>query len=170
MRYGARDVWVHLFRHGIAIDREDPSCPPDPERALTDRGTQRTAAAAAGIAALGIEPDLVLTSPYVRARQTAELAVAAVGGELVETEALVDEDPEALCAELRGRAPRVVICVGHAPDLDDFAAYLIGTSTPVIRLKKAGLASLDVMHSRRGGGSLFAVYPPRALRRLGGGD
>jgi len=160
-------VWVHLFRHGIAIDREDPICPPDPERALTDKGTQRTAAAA-GIAALGIKPDVVLTSPYVRARQTAELAVAAVGGELIETAALLDEDPEALCAELCERAPSVAMCVGHAPDLDDFAAYIIGSAMPVVRLKKAGLASLDVVHPRRGGGSLFAVYPPRALRRLGG--
>lgn len=160
-------MWVHLFRHGIAIDREDPNCPPDPERELTDKGRLRTAAAASGIAALGISPDLVLTSPFLRARQTAELAVAAVGGELIETGALVAGDPERLCAELRERDPLVALCVGHAPDLDDFAAFLIGAASPVTRLKKAGLASLEVIAARRGGGSLYAVYPPRALRALG---
>jgi len=64
---------LYIVRHGIAIDREDPKCPPDPERYLTEEGVEKTAQVANGVAALGIAGDLFLTSPYVRALQTAEI-------------------------------------------------------------------------------------------------
>ncbi len=62
---------LYIVRHGIAIDREDPKCPPDPERYLTEEGIEKTKQVAKGVAALGITGDLFLTSPYVRAVQTA---------------------------------------------------------------------------------------------------
>src|SRR5438445_38119 len=64
---------LYIVRHGIAIDREDPKCPPDPERYLTEEGVEKTAQVANGVAALGIAGDLFLTSPYARALQTAEI-------------------------------------------------------------------------------------------------
>src|SRR5260370_18156067 len=64
---------IYIVRHGIAIDREDPKCPPDPERYLTEEGVEKTKQVAKGVAALGITGDLFLTSPYVRAAQTAEV-------------------------------------------------------------------------------------------------
>ena len=73
---------LYLVRHGIAVDREDPNSPPDPERPLTPRGMKRTHAAALGLAAMKIEPDAVLTSPWLRAVQTAQLACAPLGVEV----------------------------------------------------------------------------------------
>src|SRR6202166_3550918 len=69
---------IYVVRHGIAIDREDPKCPPDPERYLTEEGIEKTKRVAAGIAALRATPDLLLSSPYVRATQAAEVFAAAL--------------------------------------------------------------------------------------------
>ncbi len=70
---------LYLMRHGIAIDREDPDCPPDPERYLTPKGIQRTRAAARGLRALRVKPTALLTSPYVRAVQTGEIICEVLG-------------------------------------------------------------------------------------------
>ncbi|MGB7437560.1 MAG: histidine phosphatase family protein, partial [Candidatus Acidiferrum sp.] len=64
---------LYIVRHGVAIDREDPKCPADPDRFLTDEGIEKTRLAAEGVAEIAAVPDLILTSPYVRAVQTAEL-------------------------------------------------------------------------------------------------
>ena len=64
---------LYLMRHGIAIDREDPDCPEETQRYLTAKGTQRTRSAAHGLADLGVKPAGLLTSPYIRAVQTAEI-------------------------------------------------------------------------------------------------
>ena len=68
---------IYVVRHGIAIDREDPKCPPDPERYLTEEGIEKTKRVAAAVAALSSTPDVLLSSPYVRATQTAEIFAAA---------------------------------------------------------------------------------------------
>jgi len=64
---------LYIVRHGIAIDREDPKCPPDPERFLTPEGVDKAKQVAKGIAEIGAVPDLMLSSPYFRAFQTAEI-------------------------------------------------------------------------------------------------
>ncbi len=69
---------VYLMRHGIAIDHDDPECPPDPERHLTPKGIEKTRTAAHGLRAMKVNPDLVLSSPYLRAMQTAEIACIAL--------------------------------------------------------------------------------------------
>src|SRR5450759_1558890 len=70
---------LYLVRHGIAMGREDPNCPPDTERPLTPKGMKRTQAAALGLRAMKIKPDAVLTSPWLRAVQTAEIFCEAIG-------------------------------------------------------------------------------------------
>ena len=70
---------VYLMRHGIAQDRDDPESPPDPDRQLTRKGAERTAEVARGLRALGVKPGAVLTSPYLRAAQTAAIAETALG-------------------------------------------------------------------------------------------
>src|SRR5690348_2092989 len=70
---------LYLMRHGIAIDREDPDCPSDPERYLTPKGIQRTRAAARGLRALRVKPAALLTSPFVRAVQTGEIVCEVLG-------------------------------------------------------------------------------------------
>src|ERR1700738_2794098 len=69
---------LYIVRHGIAIDREEPKCPPDPERYLTEEGIEKTKQVAKGIAALGATADLRISSPYVRATQTAEIFASAL--------------------------------------------------------------------------------------------
>ena len=126
---------LHLLRHGIAIDRDDPSCPPEPERFLTKKGARRTRAAARGLAALKIEPDAVLSSPYRRARQTAEIACKEIGVKagIRETEALLPEaDPDAILALLAELAVGSVLCAGHAPNLDEVAE----THVPIVVTKR----------------------------------
>src|ERR1700739_1264606 len=64
---------LFIVRHGIAIDREDPKCPHDPERYLTEEGIEKTKQVAEGVVALGATADLLISSPYVRALDTAEI-------------------------------------------------------------------------------------------------
>jgi phosphohistidine phosphatase len=168
-------MWVHIFRHGIAIDPTDPACPTDPERFLTEKGKARTHAAARGLVAIGIAPHLIVTSPYVRARQTAEILREELPGDppLEESDALTPmADPTKIVDILRERAEQDVMCVGHAPHADLLVAYLTGTDEPVTSLKKAGCASIEIRSGRPGAGTglLVGVYPASVLRRLGGSD
>jgi phosphohistidine phosphatase len=166
-------VWVHLLRHGIAIDPTDPACPTDPERYLTDKGKSRARVGARGLKALGIAPELIVTSPYVRARQTAEIAREELGDlPLLESDLLIPmAEPSRIVELLRARTELNILCVGHAPNLDLVAAHLVGADDPVTSLKKAGAASIEIRHGRpgAGGGVLVGVYPASALRLLGGG-
>ena len=70
---------LFIVRHGIAVDREDPKCPADPDRFLTDEGIEKTRQVAQGVAEVGAAPDLMVTSPYLRALQTAEIFAAQLG-------------------------------------------------------------------------------------------
>src|SRR5215472_13463876 len=69
---------LSVVRHGIAINREDPKSPADPERFLTEEGTKKTERVARAVAKLSGSPDQLISSPYVRAMQTAELFAAAL--------------------------------------------------------------------------------------------
>lgn len=166
-------MWVHLLRHGIAIDPTDPACPTDPERFLTDKGKARVRVGARGLKALGITPEVIVTSPYVRAQQTAEIAREELGDVLlVESDLLIPmADPSKIVELLRARSEQNILCVGHSPNLDLVVAHLIGADDPVTSLKKAGAASIEIRHGRPGvgGGVLVGVYPASALRLLGGG-
>jgi phosphohistidine phosphatase len=167
-------VWVHLLRHGIAIDPTDPACPTDPERFLTDKGKTRARVGARGLAALGIAPEIIVSSPYVRAQQTAEIASEELGGvPVVASDLLVPmAEPSRIVELLRARAEQNIMCVGHSPNLDLVVAYLIGADAPVTSLKKAGCASIELRHGRpgAGGGVLVGVYPASALRMLAGAE
>jgi phosphohistidine phosphatase SixA len=123
-------------------------------------------AAAAGIAALGVGADVLLTSPLVRCRQTADIVGERLGLQPVEARGLspgmdLDDLDDAL-APYAGAAAALVC--GHEPDLSDAVADLTGGG--VVELKKGALALLDVDAVRPGGGRLRALYPPSALRRL----
>jgi phosphohistidine phosphatase len=169
-------VWVHLLRHGIAIDPSDPACPTDPERFLTEKGKSRTRAAAKGLHRIDIAPVLIIASPYVRAQQTAEIAREELGGDAIAFEsndALIPmADPSRIVDILRARTESNIMCVGHAPNMDLVVAYLVGADEPITSLKKAGCASIEIRHGRPGPGTgvLVGIYPASALRRLGGSD
>jgi len=159
------------MRHGVAIDREDPECPPDPERYLTPDGVERTRAAAQGLLALKVKPHALFTSPYVRAVQTGEIVCEALEidpKDLHATDALKSEaNPQRLADELSKIKAGEVICFGHAPQLDEFVAYALRADAPFTSLRKAGVACLDVESFSAPRAELLWLLTAKALRKLG---
>jgi phosphohistidine phosphatase len=161
-------VQLLLLRHGIAEDAGPATGHRDGPRALTPEGAERMREAARGMRALGLAPDLVLTSPLVRCRQTAEIVCGVLGGTPVEDPRLkpgmgLGDLEDALLEHPGADAP--LVC-GHEPDLSEVVAEL--TAGGIVELKKGSLAVLDVDSPRAGRGRLRALYPPAALRALGG--
>jgi len=162
---------VYLVRHGIAVDREDPDCPPDAERPLTKKGAEKTRQVLSGLLELGARPGAILSSPLLRAWQTGEIAATVfhMSKEKVRrTDALLPEaDPSALMKELARVSADEVLCTGHAPHLDEFLAQATGHRGSFTALKKAGVACLEFESLAPGRATLTGLYPPRALRLRG---
>lgn len=161
---------VYVVRHGIAIDREDPKCPPDPERYLTEEGIEKTQQVASGVAGLSPSPDLLLSSPYVRAMQTAEIFAAALDypkQKIRRTELLLPgAEPTVFFRELvRDKQASTLFIFGHAPQLDDVIATALGARHPITSLKKAGVALLELKRISPPSGQLRWLATPRLLRR-----
>src|SRR5260370_21078836 len=111
---------LYIVRHGIAIDREDPKCPSDPERYLTPDGIKRTREVAKSIAAVVDAPKVFISSPYVRAVQTAEIFAEALDfskAKIEKSELLLPgAEPSAFLRELsRKKDWASALCFGHAP-------------------------------------------------------
>ena len=162
---------LYLMRHGVAIERDDPDCPPEAERFLTPKGIERTREAAEGLAEMGVAPAILLTSPYVRAVQTGEIFCEVLGIDsknLHATDALKPEAKPAKIAEELGRLSfDEAICFGHAPHLDDFIAYALRASAPITTLKKAGVACLEMQTVSPPLGQLRWLLTPKLLRNWG---
>ncbi|MEZ5403738.1 MAG: phosphohistidine phosphatase SixA [Bryobacteraceae bacterium] len=134
---------VYLLRHGIAEDPKPGQ--PDRERALTAEGRRKLRSVLKAAKAGEVAPEIVVTSPYVRARQTADIARELLGGELVESAALAPHSrPEAAWDELRTyRGSTQVLLVGHEPLFSQLTAYLLGTPELIVDFKKGALARID---------------------------
>ncbi len=163
---------IYIVRHGVAIDREDPKCPPDPERYLTEEGVEKTKQVAKGMATLGITGDVFLTSPYVRAAQTAEVFANALDyakQKIRRTDLLLPgAEPTQLFRELaRDKQASTVFLFGHAPQLDDIIATALGSKKHVTSLKKAGVAFLELKRLSPPIGQLVWLATPKMLRRAG---
>jgi phosphohistidine phosphatase len=163
---------IYVVRHGIAIDREDPKCPPDPERYLTEEGIEKTKRVAAAVAALGASPDLLLSSPYVRAMQTAEIFGSALDyskQKIRRTDLLLPgTEPSLLFRELaKDKQTSTLFVFGHAPQLDDIIAAALGSKHHITSLKKAGVALIELKRVSPPNGQLVWLAPPKLLRRAG---
>lgn len=168
---------VVLFRHGIAEDREEfaRTGSPDSERPLTGKGEQRIRRAAAGLFRILPAVDVIGASPYVRARQSADV-IARVYEDAGRTpeRGSVDAmrpggDALEICrwlADLDARATAVL--VGHEPDLSDLAAWFTtGESDGFTRFKKGGACLIEFQpRPARGSGELAWLIPPAVLRQL----
>ena len=161
---------IYLMRHAIAAERGD-DWPDDTKRPLTKKGEARMREVAAGLAALDIRLDVVITSPLVRARDTAELLVAGwpTRPVLGVSTALAPGLVPAAVADMLSRHSKVagIALVGHEPGLGEFAAWLIGASHPV-PLKKGGMIRIDVpaIPPTPGSGHLIWAAPPKMLRAM----
>jgi phosphohistidine phosphatase len=163
---------LYIVRHGIAIDREDPNCPPDPERFLTDEGMEKTKQVAKGVAEIGAVPDLMLSSPYLRAVQTAEIFASALEQnkqKIRKSDLLLPgADPMQLFRELaKEKEASAVFIFGHAPHLDDLIATAIGSKHHVTALKKAGVALVELRRMVPPSGELVWIATPKMLRKAG---
>ena len=125
-------IW--LLRHGEAADGS-----PDAERPLTEKGERQSRAAGAALKALGVELAACLTSPKVRAYDTARLACEPLGAEPSHEPKLAGGpfDPEQLAAGLEDGD---VLLVGHDPDFSMAVHTLTGAQ---VRMKKGGLAGVE---------------------------
>ncbi len=156
-----------LLRHGIAEERRPDLV--DGRRCLTPEGRLRTDAVLQRLLELGLGCDLLLSSPYTRARQTAELARLAGLAPDLELAAGLAPGGEAwslLQLWLADSSPRPdwrrLALVGHEPDLGQLAARLIGAPAGAITLKKAGVALVALPNDGRTP-RLKLLLSPRSL-------
>lgn len=159
------ELW--LLRHAAAEDRAASGL--DEDRELTPEGAKRARAVARGLALLEPRIDLVLTSPYRRARQTADPVVEAFGLEKCFRESAALEpsaDPEEILKEVEGEEGREgILLVGHQPHLGVLLGWLVaGGRGPEIPLKKAAVARVELSGRRRG--QLRALLPAPVLERI----
>lgn len=162
---------LYLVRHGVAMARTEPNCPPEPERPLTRKGIEKTREALLGLRKLGVKPEVMITSPHLRAAQTAEIACEMLGyprERVRKSDALKPgRNPIDFLKELRNVKAKEVMCFGHAPHLDQLIAQLAGAHGAFTALKKAGVACFELGTGTTARGSLLWVLPPRVLRSLG---
>lgn len=161
---------LYIVRHGIAIDREDPKSPADPERFLTEEGIDKTKHVAKRVAGFKIKPDLLISSPYVRAMQTAELFAAALDypkQKIRQSDSLLPgTEPSHFFKEIaKEKNSSVVLCFGHAPQLDDLVAAAVGAKHHVTSLKKAGVAAIELKRLTPPSGQLLWLATPKLLRK-----
>jgi phosphohistidine phosphatase len=156
----AQQLW--FLRHGEA---EPHDARPDPDRRLTARGEEQSRAAGSALAALEIAFQLVLTSPRVRALDTARLACQELGSDFVVDNSLSSEfaiDDALDLAAAAGDDKRVLF-VGHDPDFTQVVFDLTGAR---IDLKKGGVAGVRMRGSRKG--ELLVLLRPRELALIAG--
>jgi phosphohistidine phosphatase len=158
---------LYLVRHAIAAERGE-AWPDDTKRPLTSKGTSRMREVAKGLRDLRVSIDVILTSPLVRAKQTAEILAAGL-------------DPSPPVAVVAALAPGVspakaihalpafhkmrrIAIVGHEPDLGELAAWLIGAKSP-LPFKKGGVCRIDIGATPAPGrGQLIWMATPAMLR------
>jgi len=163
---------LYIVRHGIAVDREDPKCPADPERFLTDEGIEKTRQVAKGVAEVAAVPDLMISSPYLRAIQTAELFATALEypkQKIRKSDLLLPgAEPLQLFRELsKDKDLSTVFVFGHAPHLDDLLATAIASKHHITSLKKAGVALVELKRLVPPTGELVWLATPKLLRKAG---
>jgi phosphohistidine phosphatase len=162
---------LYLIRHGIAAERD--AYANDEERPLTDKGRQKTGQVAKQLRERGLRFDLILTSPLVRARETAAiLKDAGLGSQVEEFPSLApDGDIHVWISWLEKRrknaySDRRLALVGHQPDLGNWAEALVwGDAQEKLVLKKAGVIGLNIPATGMpvGQSELFLLTSPKWL-------
>jgi len=133
---------IYLLRHGIADNST-----PDSERALTAEGREKLRRVLARARAADVAPSLILSSPYRRALETAEVAAEVLGyqGKVVKTRALVpDASPFDTWEEIRKRSDEhAILLASHEPLMSSLAAFLLASPVLLVDMKKAALVRVD---------------------------
>jgi phosphohistidine phosphatase len=160
---------LYILRHGDAVDRVTGGYARDEDRPLTDEGRAEALGVAGGLSRLGVSLDLLLTSPLVRAAQTAEViaSVVTVASGPTICQALASGELSEILAA--ARAGRRTMVVGHMPSLGELATWLAwGDPSLTLPLRTAGLCRVDLADGDEPGqGDLRWLLPPRLAARLG---
>jgi phosphohistidine phosphatase len=164
---------LYIIRHAIAVDEGAPEYEEDSLRPLTEKGKKKMRQIAKGLYALGVRFDLILSSPYVRAKETAEILaeVFKMKKKIELSENLVPMgDPDLLIAEVNEKySADSIAFVGHEPELTHLVGLLISENPGLdMTLKKGGVCSLsadDLHHSRNA--TLEWLLTPGILVELG---
>ena len=163
-------VRLYLVRHAIAFERDSDKWADDAKRPLTHKGIARMREVVDGLLELNVALDLVVTSPFVRAKQTAEVIIAGMPDppELVVSESMSPSGSPAAVAELLSRHTKLesIALVGHEPSLGELGAWLTGAKNP-LAFKKGGVACVEMPTLPIvGPGQLIWLATPRMLRSL----
>ena len=164
---------IYLVRHGIAVDIGTHDVTRDQDRMLSDEGLRRTRWAALGIKELCGRVPRVISSPLIRAKETAEIMAEVLGSaQTVEVclELAPAGDLTRLIGQLEFMGPDSVMLVGHMPDLGKLASMLLsGTHHLNIEFKKGACCFISFPGAvRPGQGRLEWLMQPKALRSIAG--
>jgi len=162
---------LYIVRHGIALDGV-PEGQSDFERPLTEEGVEKLKWIGKGLRALEARPEVILTSPLVRARQTAERLRDSLQC-VARIEEIVSLSPSAKREELyrelqsRGKLASIML-VGHQPSLGEIAGEMAwGSADASLDLKKGGACKLELSDLRPvPSGRLLWLLTPAILRKL----
>ena len=165
---------LYLLRHAIAVPGGTPGDNQDAQRPLTDEGRAQALQVGQGLKRLKINPDLIVTSPYLRAAQTAEQVGRVLGYrrdikalDALRSEAKPSETSEALAAFA---AHARLLLVGHEPHLSAWIAELTaGRGGMRCLMKKAGVACVEIerVPPPAGSGTLRWLLMPKHLALVG---
>lgn len=162
---------LYLMRHGIAVQGNTPEVSSDRERPLTPKGAKRMRKAAEGLRNLKLTFDRILTSPLLRAQQTAQVVA-----EVLDIENRVEQVPELapegsvqnLLSSLAAyKEKKRILLVGHEPLLGETVAFLLSKGKAAeVRFKKGGLCCMEVDDLPPRKAILHWMLTPRQLRLL----
>ena len=164
---------VLIVRHAIAVEHGDPAFENDDDRPLTPEGIHKFRLAARGLKEIAPRLDRIVSSPLVRARQTAEILceVVAPNRKIEFCDHLVPSgDHSELLAYLNRLRAESVAIVGHEPHLSGFTSYLLSgkDGASFVEYKKGGAGLVDFSNSLApGSGTLEWLIQPAALRDIG---
>ena len=163
---------IYLVRHSNAVDPGTPGYDDDSQRPLTEKGRDKMNKIAIALKTLGVKPDLIVSSPYVRARQTAEIVckVLKYKGSLAFSDALVPMgNAEDIIHDINGKYNvEELVLVGHEPCLSSLIGVLAANNPELaINIKNGGICCLSsddlrVQHSA----VLEWLLPPKILSAL----
>ncbi len=163
-----------ILRHAIAMDRDEAAALSlsDFERPLTDKGRERMEQIAAGIKRATTEPALILSSPLLRARQTAEILANQydnINLEIIDELAPGHSLHQLIAVLQKQQVSAPLVIVGHEPALSSFVGLLLcGRPFSCVKLKKGGAALLEFNQRIDSGcGNLLWLMTPRLSRACG---
>jgi phosphohistidine phosphatase len=163
---------IFILRHGIAVERGTKGYEKDSDRPLTAKGKRQLRKSAAAMREMKLRFDLILSSPYERARRTAEI----VAGELKLKKRLkfsdtliYEGDPEALIGQIveLKPAPKNLLLVGHEPYLSQLISLLVsGDKHMAMDFKKGGLCKVEAEKPGAGDAQLAWLLTPKQMKAM----